>query len=61
MLCEKLIDFIFSKMSDYDDIENEIDNDVDQIDEMSLELDDNDVFEDNEEVSTILAHKPYSV
>ena len=61
MVCEKLIDFIFSKMSDYDDIENEIDNDVDQIDEMSLELDDNDVFEDNEEVSTILAHKPYSV
>ena len=53
MLCEKLIDFIFSKMSDYDDIENEIENEIDQIDEMSLELDDNDVFEDNEEVSTI--------
>ena len=48
-------------MSDYDDIENEIDNDVDQIDEMSLELDDNDVFDDNEEVSNILAYKSYSV
>ena len=48
-MCRKMFSFIFSKMSDYDNIENDMDMEM-NMDDLSLEMDDNDVFEDNDEV-----------
>ena len=43
MFCQLLYNFLFSKMSDYEDIDTEMDN----LDDM---MEDHDVFEDNDEV-----------
>ena len=54
MFCQLLYNFLFSKMSDYEDINTEMDN-LDDI------MEDHDVFEDNDEVRIIFTSSQYQI